>query len=344
MDYEVIRPYIEKGLISEQAHPEDPAVRIFNYTQKCQFGQEWDDITRQCRGLIINVKTGEIIARPFPKFFNYQEHVDKGWPVPQSAPVVYEKFDGSLGILYQLNGKPWIATRGSFTSDQALWATDHYRRTIGKDAPADATVLFEIIYPENRIVVSYDFSGLVYLTALDIKSGLSIGGWAELFERSAKKIPYTNLQALLEMDQPNSEGFVLFYPSENVRMKIKFAEYVRLHKLVTGVSEIAIWEHMRDDKEFDDLLNKVPDEFFKWVTSVQTRLLDQFKDIELDARGAYLKAAEFESRKDQAAAIQERTKYPGVAFAMLDGKPYRRIIWQMLRPKGGRAFKTDIDV
>lgn len=69
IDYQTIKPYIEKKLISEQAHPENPDVRIFNYTQTCQFDKKWDEVTMQCRGLIMNIKTGEILARPFPNFF-----------------------------------------------------------------------------------------------------------------------------------------------------------------------------------------------------------------------------------------------------------------------------------
>jgi len=76
MKYEELKPYIEKKLISEQIHPEDSNVRIFNYTQDCQFQKAWDDITMQCRGLIMNIQTDEIIARPFRKFFNYSEHID----------------------------------------------------------------------------------------------------------------------------------------------------------------------------------------------------------------------------------------------------------------------------
>lgn len=106
MNYEQILPYIEKKLISEQSHPEDPDVRIFNYTQVCQYEKAWDDVTRNCRGLIMNVKTGEVLARPFPKFFNYQEHLANGWPIPDGEPVITEKMDGSLGILYVLNDKP----------------------------------------------------------------------------------------------------------------------------------------------------------------------------------------------------------------------------------------------
>ena len=48
MNYEQIKPYIEKKLISENTHPEDADVRIFNYTPICQFSRAWDDVTKQC--------------------------------------------------------------------------------------------------------------------------------------------------------------------------------------------------------------------------------------------------------------------------------------------------------
>lgn len=347
MNYEVIKPYIEKKLVSEQSHPENQDVRIFNYTQKCQFEQAWDDITRQCRGLILNVKTGEVLARPFPKFFNYAEYVSKEWPIPESVPEIYEKLDGSLGILYELNGKEWIATRGSFMSDQAIWATNWWRSHVLTPLTSikGVTHLFEIIYPKNRIVVSYDFSGLVHLTTLDNETGQVIPEkWYDPV-RSVRKINPQNLGELLKLDEPNSEGFVLFYPEENVRMKIKFPEYVRLHRIITGVNEIAIWEMLRDGQGLEDLIEKVPDEFFKWVKEVSTRLLDEFDSIANESERIFESVRYLPIRKEQALKIQEsKEKYRGVVFALLDGKPSALIIWRQIRPHGAHVFKTDIDL
>jgi len=344
VDYEEIESYIEKGFISEQAHPDAPNVHIFNYTQACQFAQAWDDITRQCRGYILNVTTGQVLARPFPKFFNYGEHVSKGWAIPTGTPMVSEKLDGSLGILYALNGQPWIATRGSFISEQAVWATNWWRAHISMLPAENETHLFEIIYPQNRIVVSYDFSGLVHLETLDTRTGLPVyRNWGDPIRRP-KTIAFTDVAALQKLDEPNSEGFVLYYPDDNVRMKIKFPEYVRLHKLVTGVSEIAIWEHLRDGQTLDDLLEKVPDEFFSWVRDVEKRLSAAYQDVWIEAdtvtAEAMLKSSD---RKERALYIQEHSKYPGICFAMLDGKDYKIPIWRMVRPRGQQAFKRDID-
>lgn len=349
MTYDQIKPYVEQGLVSEQSHPLDPNVKIFNYTQKCQFANAWNDVTMQCRGLIINVETNEILARPFPKFFNYGEHKEKGLLIPDETPIISEKLDGSLGIMYTLQGKTWIATRGSFVSDQAKWAMQWWKKNNGdKPYGNEITHLFEIIYPENRIVVNYNFSGLVHLTSIVTATGEDLPDKI-MPVRKAKRIPTIDLSKLEAMDKPNSEGFVIHYPKSKLRLKIKFAEYVRLHKLVTGVSEIAIWEHMREGKTLDDLLEKVPDEFFKWVLGVQGKIENEFMVIEKEALDHFGRIKEFMdsafveggSRKKWAEQIQQM-KNPDIGFSILDKKDYQKIIWKIVRPTGQQQSKTDI--
>lgn len=344
MNYKQILPYIEKKLISEQSHPEDPDVRIFNYSQVCQYEKAWDDVTRQCRGLIMNVKTGEILARPFPKFFNYQEHLANGWLIPDGTPIISEKMDGSLGILYQLDGRPWIATRGSFMSEQAVWATEWYRKNVDLEPQPEYTDLFEIIAPWNRIVVNYDFEGLVHLCTLSTATGGRVKFDYSLYPavRTPKYYPAAALDDLCKLDEPNSEGFVLEYP-DNTRMKIKFPEYVRLHKLVTGLSEIAIWEHLKGGEDLEDLLQNVPDEFYEWVKRVAADLYMKFGTILKEAIDTFALAGTYKTRKEKAEIIT-KSKYPGISFAMLDGKEYTEMIYKLIRPRGKSAFKIDTDL
>lgn len=364
--YTEIKPYIDEGLISMCPHPEDEKICIFNYTQVCQFAGKWDDITRQCRGLIMNIETGEVLARPFPKFFNYQEHVAKGWEIPSETPVVTEKLDGSLGILYALNGKPWIATRGSFVSDQAKWATDWWRKNVNAMPEPFVTHLFEIIYPENRIVVNYDFSGLVWLGALSNDNGkrymVSSSWWDKIRCVNYHHQLWDSLDQLASMDVPNAEGFVCYFPEANVRIKMKFPEYVRLHKIITGVSEIGIWEMLRDGKSLDELIEKVPDEFFKWVKETAEKLEGQFEAIRkevlydfedmiawsgghkvYEANMEDLNVEETRERRKPIAKFFSTKKYPSLLFAMFDGKDDAELIWRMIRPHGQKVFKTDAD-
>ena len=79
-----IRKWANLGLVSERFDPKT-GYSIFNYTAKCQYDGVWNDITMKCRGLIMS-QDGEIIARPFEKFFNLGEldsvpsgGVDRDW-------------------------------------------------------------------------------------------------------------------------------------------------------------------------------------------------------------------------------------------------------------------------
>jgi len=88
---------------------------LFNYSPEVQYAGDWNPFELMSRGLILS-RSGEVVARPFDKFFNYGE----GGQFPTHPLVsVTEKMDGSLGILYRHDGLHKIATRGSFDSDQA---------------------------------------------------------------------------------------------------------------------------------------------------------------------------------------------------------------------------------
>jgi len=157
MNKEILDAYVAEGWLMSQVHPTLP-LTIYNYTQKTQYDGHWDDVTLACRGLIVDSSTGEILVRPIPKFFNYEE-------VPNEVPLsdseylyVQDKMDGSLGIIFNYKGEWILSSRGSFTSDQAVKGTEilKSRYKLDKFMPEVAYIV-EIIYPENRIVVDYIF-------------------------------------------------------------------------------------------------------------------------------------------------------------------------------------------
>ncbi len=112
-DLDILNDYISKGLVIGQKHTTLP-LAIFNYSRTCQYDRLWDDVTLNCRGLILDTK-GNVVAKPFPKFFNMEELSDS--EIPKESFEVFEKMDGSLGIFFHYNGEWHMATRGSFTSE-----------------------------------------------------------------------------------------------------------------------------------------------------------------------------------------------------------------------------------
>jgi len=89
--------YVTAGLVRKQSHPTLP-LEIFNYAERVQYEKLWDDVTRQCRGLVMH--GDKVVARPFAKFFNDTEHAPEEIPWHLSCEVT-EKMDGSpSAVLY----------------------------------------------------------------------------------------------------------------------------------------------------------------------------------------------------------------------------------------------------
>lgn len=337
-----------QGFLTCRSHPTGRLL-IWNYTPKCQFDQAWDDVTMQARGLITTPE-GEIVARPFKKFFNLDQHQGH---LPLEPFTVTAKADGSLGILYWLNDVPQIATRGSFTSEQAVKATEilhHKYCGILDSINPDYTYLFEIIYPDNRIVVDYGkLEELVLLAVIHTESGLEMdihgptasGSFHDLFPLVKHYDGIHDLAQLQVIQEENAEGFVIRFQS-GLRLKLKFAEYIRLHRLMTKVNARVIWDLLRTGQSFDELLERVPDEFYAWVRRTQNDLLTRFAAIEQQCQEVVNQVQNLPTRKEQAAVIM-KTHYPGVTFAMLDQKNYQEAIWKQLYPEASRPFKIDED-
>src|SRR6218665_3128285 len=142
MNIQVLHDLIANDYINVQKHPRAD-LYIYNYSAKAQYDRVWNEWTLACRGLIMNADY-EVEARPFKKFFNWGEIVTQ--VIPQEPFEIYEKMDGSLGILYWIDEIPYIATRGSFNSDQAKVATEMLHTTYATSIPRldkTKTYLFE---------------------------------------------------------------------------------------------------------------------------------------------------------------------------------------------------------
>ena len=98
MDLKLLHKYESEGLLFSQKHPTLP-LTIWNYSDKVQYEGLWNETLLQCRGLVTDDE-GNVVARPFKKFFNLEENKH----TPTSKFDVYDKMDGSLGILFNYKG------------------------------------------------------------------------------------------------------------------------------------------------------------------------------------------------------------------------------------------------
>jgi T4 RnlA family RNA ligase len=336
-----LNKYHNDGLLYKQTHPTLPLI-IWNYTPAVQYGEKWDEVTLACRGLVTDTE-GNIVARPFKKFFNLEENKH----TPTEDFEVFEKMDGSLGIVFKYNGEVVYATRGSFASDQSKWMEKYAKEYNFKDILVDGhTYLFEIIYPENRIVVDYEGQErLVLLGIIKTDSGeelpyddIVVAPW-DIVEKYDGIRDYSELKNKVLQ---NHEGFVVRF-SNGDRMKIKGEEYLRLHKIMTNISTTGVWEHLSTGGDINDLLKDVPDEFYKKVKEYADLLKYGYyqvseycgKSHDYFRYGKY-GDKEIEPTKKQFAdhvINYGHPPYRAVMFAMWDGKPYDKLIWDVIKPQ-----------
>lgn len=355
MDVDLLAEMLTNGYVKSQVHPTEP-LNIYNYAPKAQYENVWNDVTRKCRGLIVNYRTGEVVARPFEKFFNYEQVANEH---PVEPFEVYEKMDGSLGILYPTCDGWAVATRGSFASDQAIHATALLNERYGDFEPARGfTYLFEIIYPENRVVVNYgELDDIVLLDIIHTDTGSSLlefarGRWPG---QVVEKFDGLSVYDVIQGQRENREGYVVKFAS-GYRMKVKHDEYVRLHRIVTNVNAKIIWRCLSSGEGVNELLDNVPDEFYVWVQQTVRDLNLQFAEEYRNASNAFSyavrqvligriragkereKLVEGEFRK-LFANFAVPSNYKAECFLLLDKRPIDAAIWKRITPTAERPFK-----
>jgi RNA ligase len=203
---------------------------------------------------------------------------------------------------------------------------------------------------KNRIVVDYgDKYCLVLLAVIDTASGIemSYGNvnylYSEYFE-VVKKYDIKNITNLLDLktlEEDNKEGFVVKF-SNGFRVKVKFAEYVRLHGVLTNVSSLTIWRHLMNGDDFDMLLDKVPDEFYDWLKKTVAILELKYNEIERLALKEFIRIYRWEdltNRKDFALEAL-KSVHCAILFKLYENKLYDNIIWKKVRPVFSKPFKN----
>ncbi len=349
---------------------------LYKYSEKCVYEKNWNEITRNARGHLFNRKTGDRVAVPFSKFFNYGEMSEtehENLPVGSEYDYeIFDKMDGSLGILYWIGDEPFITTCGGFESPQGLKATQIFREKYYKGKEDEWrkwkswTFLFEIIYPENRIVCDYgDREELVLLSSICMNTLLefSYKGLVAISDRFnvplVKKIDSMTLyQALKQKESMPAlqEGYVVRFFSKSspnrtlLRMKIKGDEYCRVHRIVTNMSPLSVWENMKDGQVSVDFLQSIPEEFTKDAEYLADSLVRSYQCKLEEARKEYAQALKninktgnpmFQSvsRKDLGLYVRNsKSKYGSLFFFFLDNNSdaVDVLIMNMIRPHGNK--------
>ena len=333
------------GYVRAVNHQTLPLI-VWNYTPVVQFDKLFGEypLLRSCRGLVTDLE-GNIVGRGFDKFFNWEEHTISEFPDSSQKIEITEKLDGSLLIVFRYNDQVVYSTRGSFYSDQAIAGGKLFRELYNEDwIEAGYTYLFEYISPDNRIVVSYDKSDLVHLAKIDNSNGFDLERDSKFkcvnvveMEGSCFSDIFAGYSKLKSLNSPNKEGFVVRALSDGTspdwRCKIKFDDYIKLHRIVTGVSNKTVWEMLRDGSSIDSMLEICPDEFNEWLKNTKASFELKFLEVESRAKYSYDCVRELPTRKEQAMTLMtDHKEVSAIVFKMLDGSDYSVSIWNMIKP------------
>lgn len=363
--WNLIEKNISQGYIKVQKHPSKD-LKIYNYSQKAMLDSIWNEATMICRGLIVD-SSKNVVARPFKKFFSESQLQSLGIEISLEQNFeVYEKMDGSLGILYFVDDVPYISTRGSFDSDQAIEANKILKEKYSNISfQKNLTYLFEIIYPENRIVVDYGSKrDLILLAIVETQTGkeISLDDAPEGLQVVNRYDGTKDFSKVLEQFEKYSgtefEGLVVKFKN-GFRIKIKTEDYKRLHKILTNINEKRIWECISNGQGLQEILDVVPDEFCEWVRSVEKRLKDEFKIIESISKMLFDDAVDcacidmkrelgndeiniklFKKYFAKYVLRCNNKLYQSVCFCMFDKSNREKIIWKSLEPIGNTKFKN----
>ena len=336
----------------------------FKYSRQTVYDGAWDEITLQCRGIVFDKSTGDIIAHPFDKFFNYEEiydvTTDDGYmrltklgetltrlghefePRITKNFRAMDKLDGSLGILFYYDDKWIIKTAGSFDSDQAKWAQNWFDTKIDNERKElhldkDWTYCFEIISNEDPHVCHYDYEGLVLLGFFD--ENHTEGEMADIAElaykldiRFSQMIYFDSMEKMIAQAKKldaNHEGFVVTF-SSGFKMKIKGIEYLEKFKMLYSISKKSIREnfdieHLVLDPEYR---KQIPEELWE-MREYADRLERACEEIRFKAEGSAAELLDLDGRERYEKAVEIMGKrYACLAINLATGRKINDLVFK----------------
>lgn len=200
-------------------------------------------IVKECRGIILNKNTFDVVCYPFSKFGNYTEsYADK---IDWLSAKIQEKIDGSLMKLYYYNNKWNWSTSGMIDANDApvsdnmtfydlVKSANNYTDIDFDSLDKDNTYMFELVSPLKRIVVQYNQTTLYHIGTRNNKTGKELN--VDIGIHKPKEYNYMSLDECVKFveefdDDLLHEGFVVV-DKDYHRIKIKSTSYLAMHRAI----------------------------------------------------------------------------------------------------------------
>lgn len=209
-----------------------------------------DAIRRECRGMIFDAENGDLIRRPYHKFFNINEVAEtQDHLIDVSEPhVIMEKMDGSMFSPFWLGDDIAWGTKMGITdvSDNARKFVDENEEynSFAGELIDEYTPIFEWCSRSLRIVIDHPEDRLVLTAVRNIRTGeyMTYDEMCRVAKRY--RIPVvpvydsvTDLRKFIDYSKglDQTEGFVMRFEDGHM-LKFKCEWYVDIHKMKDMVS------------------------------------------------------------------------------------------------------------
>lgn len=301
---------------------------VLNY---CQINsKKTSAIAQECRSLVLEMGTWDIVSRSFDRFFNYGEE-----PCPALNPtflMAHEKVDGSLIGVFKYRRVWMYRTRSVIMPvgeingwDKVTWGS-HIEKALGNnwqamaDTFVDRTFIMELTSRENKVVTKYGAEPELKLLAIRHNDGyysshealefcVAQTDW-KLFRRWTFETMTECVLAAKEL-RNLEEGFVMYNRHGEPVGKIKNPAYVAAHHLRgEGLNPKRI-KDLIIMNEVDEYLALFPED-----KAVFWPYQDAFLYLIKDVTALWLHLNKFElTQKEFAMSIQD-VPYKGLLFTM----------------------------
>jgi RNA ligase len=238
-------------------------------------------LRRECRGIIFDTATGEIIRRPFHKFFNVNEREEtQDHVVDLTRPhAILEKLDGSMIAPFIVNGEMIWGTKMGATDvaqpvEEFVKNNPQYEQLAMHLLPGKLTPIFEWCSRKQRIVMDYPEDQLVLTAVRHMNTGAYVSyNVMKYLTESLAGIPLIHQWDIsMQMDNKtmssfvsyvrdleDREGFVVRFDDGHM-LKLKCDWYVQIHKAKEAILQDRNIVELILDGKLDDVRAHLPQE------------------------------------------------------------------------------------
>lgn len=322
---------------------------VFDGENEVSFDIFWDlhdGFYRECRSVVINIRKDELVLVPFRKFRNLNEGAETSYENIQERMKTAKciefsnKLDGSMQSARFYDSEFVMSGSQSLDRDNSWRLADGYRMLTENDnyltmlkEHADKTFIFEYISARDAHVVKYDKEGLFLIGIRDVNTGEE-ASYKEILEYASRYGTLTTEvfdktldQIIAELDDKKSseaEGFVVNI--DGYKVKIKYNDYVYMHKMLSAISSVNLIIQSIADDRFDDLIAKVPSAYRDRVMKIAEIVYKYKSETEKTINETFAKAPKDDKKEfmiwvsenaDQKIRGYLRSRYLGKGYNVL---------------------------